>query len=78
MLTVVLDSFGEASLKTLVHGLQSSRDVSVPELDRLGAHQLLQRRQHRDASLYELARAEESSADGGAGGVSNEQFNGLC
>lgn len=40
-LTVILDSFGKASLKTLVHGLQPSGDVSLPELAGLGAHQLL-------------------------------------
>lgn len=41
-LTVVLDSFGEASLKTLVHGLQASGDVFIPELPWLGPHKLLQ------------------------------------
>lgn len=54
-LTVVLDTFSEASLQALVHGLQTRRDVLVSLLDRLfGPNQLLQSRQHPDKGVLFL------------------------
>lgn len=48
-LTVILDAFREAPLQRLVHGLEPRRDGPVPPRGLLGAHQLLQGRQHREA-----------------------------
>lgn len=43
LLTIILDSFSEASLQTLVHRLHASWDVLLPKLPWLRSHQLLQR-----------------------------------
>lgn len=48
-LTVILDAFRETPLERLIHGLQPRRDGPVPPRGLLGAHQLLQGGQHREA-----------------------------
>lgn len=42
VLTVILDPFGKASLQTLVHRLQASRNVFVPELAWLRTYKFLE------------------------------------
>lgn len=47
-LTIILDPLGEASLQTLVHWLQASGNVLVPELPWLRSYQLLECGKHLD------------------------------
>lgn len=57
LLTIILDPLGKAPLQTLVHRLQASRDVLVPELPWLRSHQLLQCWKHLDEALLACAAA---------------------